>query len=85
MGALPALAKRAEYFRCCQCLQGQLVEYYRIPKGTQLPVGLAIVRDRFNPRLNATHYTIAPAHDMPLDQFKRLLDQLAILLIREAA
>ena len=31
------------------------------------------------------HYTIAPARDMPLDEFKGLLDQLAILLIREAA
>jgi hypothetical protein len=65
--------------------KGTSWEYYRIPKGTQLPLGVAIVRDRFNPRLDATHYTIAPAHDMPLDQFKNLLDQLALLLIREAA
>lgn len=65
--------------------KGDSWEYYRIPRGTQLPIGLAIVRDRYNPRMNATHFTIAPAHDMPLDQFKRLLDQLAILLIQEAA
>ena len=65
--------------------KGTSWEYYRIPKGTQLPHGLAIVKDKFNPRLSATHYTIAPAHDMPLDQFKGLLDQLALLLIREAA
>jgi hypothetical protein len=72
-------------FDAANVFKGNSWEYYRIPKGTRLPVGLAIVKDRFNPRLNATHYTIAPAHDMPLDQFKRLLDQLAILLIREAA
>jgi len=65
--------------------KGPSWEYYRIPKGTKLPNGLAIVKDRFNSRLNATHYTIAPAYDMQLDQFKTLLDQLALLLVREAA
>jgi hypothetical protein len=50
-----------------------------------LPNGLAIVKDNFNPRLGATHYTIAPAHDMPLEQFKMLLNQLAMNAIKEAA
>ncbi|GAB1256770.1 hypothetical protein NBRC116494_12720 [Aurantivibrio plasticivorans] len=65
--------------------KGSSWEYYKIPKGTKLPVGLAIVRDRFNPRVGATHYTIAPAYDMPLENFKRLLNQLAILVIKETA
>ncbi|MBB3292480.1 hypothetical protein SAMN05428960_1129 [Mitsuaria sp. PDC51] len=59
--------------------------YYRISAGTVLPNGLAIVKDNFNPRLGATHYTIAPAHDMPLEQFKMLLNQLAVNAIKEAA
>jgi len=63
---------------------GSSWEYYQIPKGTMLPAGLAIVRDKYNRRMGATHYTIAPAHDMPLSLFKSLLDQLAILVLREA-
>ncbi len=59
--------------------------YYRIPAGTVLPKGLAIVNDGFNRRVQATHYTIAPAHDMPLEEFKRLLNQLALNAIKEAA
>lgn len=58
--------------------------YYKIPKGTILPLGLAIVKDKFNSRVGATHYTIAPAYDMPLSQFKNLLNQLASLVIKEA-
>lgn len=58
-------------------------EYYKIPKGTQLPDGLAIVKDEYNTRFGATHYTLAPAFDMPLARFKRLLDQLAGQLTRE--
>lgn len=50
--------------------------YLKIPAGTQLPDGLAIVRDERNERSEATHYTIAPAYDMPLVQFKALLERL---------
>ncbi|MFP6845551.1 MAG: hypothetical protein VB958_10105 [Thalassolituus sp.] len=64
--------------------KGSSWEYYKIPKGTVLPVGLAIVKDRFNERVGATHYTIAPAYDMPLSQFKNLLNQLAVKVIKEA-
>ncbi|MCP4492638.1 MAG: hypothetical protein GY820_35820 [Gammaproteobacteria bacterium] len=64
--------------------KGNSWEYYKIPCGTVLPVGLAIVKDKFNRRMGATHYTIAPSHDMPLSQFKSLLDRLAMLVIREA-
>ena len=63
--------------------KGSSWEYYKIPKGTILPSGLAIVKDKFNARVGATHYTIAPAYDMPLFQFKNLLNQLAIMLVKE--
>lgn len=60
-------------------------DYYKIPKDTKLPEGLAIVEDEYNTRFEATHYTIAPAYDMPLSQFKSRLLQLAKDLIKEAA
>jgi len=56
--------------------------YYLIPSGTALPPGLAIVRDEKNSRFGATHYTIAPAYDMPLEQFKNLLNTLALSAIK---
>jgi hypothetical protein len=59
--------------------------YYRIPAGTVLPAGLAIVRDEFNTRFGATHYTIAPMCDMSLTQFKLLLEQFAASAIKEVA
>lgn len=57
--------------------------YYRIPAGTVLPEGLCVVRDEFNSRYNATHHTIAPAYDMPLNTFKQLLSKLAASVIKE--
>jgi hypothetical protein len=65
--------------------KGNQWEYYRIEAGTVLPEGLAIVRDGYNRVYEATHYTIAPAWDMPLNQFKALLRAFAHHLIREAA
>lgn len=59
--------------------------YYRIPAQTVLPHGLAVVRDAYNPVFKATHYTIAPVWDMPLEQFKRLLCQIATAAVRESA
>ena len=59
--------------------------YYRIGAGTVLPHGLAIVRDALNEQYGATHYTIAPAFDMPLEQFKHLLLEVAKNAIKEAA
>lgn len=67
------------------CPKGKDWEYFRIPQGTVLPMGLAIVRDEFNSSFEATHYTIAPAYDMPLEQFKGLLVQLLKHVIKEAA
>jgi Tse2 ADP-ribosyltransferase toxins len=65
--------------------EGKDWSYYRIPAGTVLPEGLAIVRDEYNTRFGATHYTIAPAYDMPLAMFKLLLNQLAASAIKEVA
>ncbi|GAA5217369.1 hypothetical protein ACFSJ3_18015 [Corallincola platygyrae] len=64
--------------------QGPNWEHYRIPSGTPLPRGLAIVKDQYNPRVGAYHYTIAPAYDMPLAKFKVLLSQLAKSVVKEA-
>lgn len=64
--------------------KGKDWEYYRIPKGTVLPAGLAIVKDQFNTKFQSTHYTIAPAYDMPLAQFKSLLVFLSQRIIKEA-
>ena len=64
--------------------KGKHWEYYKIPKNTVLPEGLAVVKDEYNSRFEATHYTLAPAYDMPLDQFKAKLQELATLLIKEA-
>ena len=60
-------------------------EYYKIPAGTEIPNGLAIIEDGYNIALGAKHYTIAPAYDMPLSQFKQLLNILAQILIKETA
>lgn len=59
-------------------------DYFKIPKGTVLPEGLAIVKDQYNSKFEATHYSIAPAYDMPLSQFKSKLNTLAMSLIKEA-
>ncbi|HVK56744.1 MAG TPA: hypothetical protein VM532_17170 [Burkholderiales bacterium] len=64
--------------------EGKDWRYYRIPAGAVLPHGLAVVRDEYNSRFGATHYTIAPAFDMPLAQFKFLLSRLAAAAIKEA-
>lgn len=60
-------------------------EYYKLPKGTILPIGLVVVKDNFNEALSATHYTIAPAHDMPIEHFRALLDTLAARIQQGAA
>lgn len=63
--------------------RGKDWSYYRIPAGTALPPGLCIVRDNFNHEFNATHYTIAPAMDMPLSTFRQLLNKLASSVVKE--
>ena len=66
-------------------LKGSPWEYYKIPAGTKLPTGLTIVKDNFNNKMDTTNYAIAPTHDMPLSNFKLLLNQLAALVARKVA
>jgi len=58
--------------------------FYRIPKGTALPKDLVIIKDHFSERYGATHYTIAPAREMPLATFKQLLVDLFTQMSKEA-
>jgi hypothetical protein len=53
--------------------------WWKIPKGTKIPLGLRISRD-FNPKPSAqpTHYTIRPLVDMPLAHYISLLQELAL-------
>jgi Tse2-like ADP-ribosyltransferase toxin len=57
--------------------------YLKIPQGTALPEGLTIIRDELNTRWGATHYTLAPACDMPLSRFLELLARLAHQLVQQ--
>lgn len=50
--------------------------WYRIPIDVEIPGGLGLCDSRKRPN-KATHYTIFPAVDMPLDNFKLLLRQIA--------
>lgn len=72
-------------FDKARTFKGASWEYYRLEAGTELPIGLALVKDGYNRNYGAIHYTIAPAWDMPLDHFKRLLRTLATKLTREVA
>src|SRR5688572_4835435 len=38
-------------------------EYFIIPAGTEIPLGLVITKDHFIERYNANHYSISPNHD----------------------
>jgi hypothetical protein len=51
--------------------------YFKLPAGTIIPNGILIVKDDFNERFNARHYSIVPNWRMTVSQFKCLLDQLA--------
>jgi len=64
--------------------KGKNWDYIKISKGTDLPNDLAIVKDHYNSEFEATHYTIAPAYDMPLSQFKSKLAAFAENLIKKA-
>ncbi|KPJ92107.1 MAG: hypothetical protein AMJ53_10030 [Gammaproteobacteria bacterium SG8_11] len=50
--------------------------WYKIPENVTLPDGLGLYDSRKKPG-KATHYTIFPTHDMPLDDFIVLLKELA--------
>lgn len=49
---------------------------WRFPSNTQPPVGLKLVQDKPH------HFCIAPAHNMPVDKFKGLLEEMALRATR---
>jgi hypothetical protein len=51
--------------------------YFEIPERTEIPKGLIITKDAYNPKYKATHYSISPNYTMPKNQFIKLLDILA--------
>jgi hypothetical protein len=53
-------------------------DYFEIPSGTEIPVGLIIIKGEFNKKYGATHYSICPNFRMRKDLFVSLLDRLAI-------
>lgn len=50
--------------------------WWIVPKGTAIPLGLAITKQSYNPKTGVTHYTVAPGKDMPLKEFIDLLKNL---------
>lgn len=42
---------------------------YEIPEGTEIPENLAVTKDHYIKAHKATHYTLAPKDDMPLELF----------------
>ncbi len=56
--------------------KGKNWEYIEIPEGTNIPEGLLIVKDDYNERFEATHYSIVPNHAMSIKSFKLLLGNL---------
>jgi hypothetical protein len=63
--------------------KGDQWKYFMIPAGTPLPEGLTVIKDAYYDRYQATHYTLAPARDMPLKTFRTLLLQLFAAMSRE--
>jgi hypothetical protein len=60
-------------------------DYYRIPAGAKIPLGLVITKDGFNSAYNATHYSIRPNWDMTVTKFCMLLDEFTSELIKEVS
>ena len=51
-------------------------QWWKIPAGTKIPLGLKVTRNHTDKILGVTHYRIEPSHDMPLVQFISLLTKL---------
>ncbi len=58
-------------------------EYYKLLAGTTIPIGLVITKDDYKESFKATHYTIRPNWDMPVEKFCILLDKFATKLVKE--
>ncbi|VAW70768.1 hypothetical protein MNBD_GAMMA09-1169 [hydrothermal vent metagenome] len=57
---------------------GKQWEHIEISKGTKIPDGILIIKDDYNNRFEATHYSIVPDHPMSLKAYKLLLKQLMV-------
>lgn len=65
-------------FDVSHTMRGDKWVYFEIPAGTDIPKDLLVIMDDYNKEYKATHYTIAPAHLMTLDEFKKILRQFAM-------
>lgn len=52
--------------------------WWRIPSGTQIPLGLKVTKNHTDRTLGITHYRIEPRNDMPLSRFVSLLQNLTL-------
>ncbi len=50
---------------------------WKIPAGVKLPATIMIIKDHFNKQVQATHYSISPAYEMPLETYILGLQELA--------
>ncbi|PUA27005.1 MAG: hypothetical protein B0W54_19420 [Cellvibrio sp. 79] len=71
-------AQGTSLFDRSNTFKGKNWEYIEIPEGTSIPDGLLIIKDDYNDRMQATHYSIVPDHMMSIKAFKLLLDNLLI-------
>jgi hypothetical protein len=53
-------------------------DYVVIPAGTLVPQELIITKDHYLPKRKSWHYSISPNFDMPVTEFLKALDQLAV-------
>ncbi len=63
-------------------LQGGV--WWVIPKGTAIPEGLGLTKDRDSNRFDYNHYTVHPTRAMPLQEFIALLAELGRFALRHA-
>jgi hypothetical protein len=50
---------------------------WKIPAGVKLPATIMIIKDHYNNQMQATHYSISPAYQMPLATYLLGLQELA--------
>jgi hypothetical protein len=53
-------------------------EYFVIPAGTKIPKALIITKDHYMQRKKCRHYSISPNFDMPVEEYLKALDTLAL-------
>lgn len=69
-------AQGTSLFDQSNTFKGKNWEFIEIPQGTEIPDGILIIKDDYNERFKATHYSIVPDHAMSVDIFKLLLNNL---------